>query len=140
MTYAALDDLIERAGESEILQVADRDEDGTVDPDVVDAALVDADNVINGYIGVKYQVPLTATPDLVRTWATSIARYLLHRYDRPDYVSQDYKDAISALKDVQAGRSALIGAEGIAPAASSGAGSVLAAHPAPFFNSVGWLR
>lgn len=38
MTYATLEDLIERAGAAEIRQIADRDRDGTPDPDVIDAA------------------------------------------------------------------------------------------------------
>lgn len=137
MTYAVLTDLTERAGEQEILDIADRDGDGIADADAVSAALIHADNVVNGYVGVKYRLPLTSVPDLVRTWAVSIARYYLHRQERPEYVAQDYKDAISGLTAVSNGKIALPDAEGLTPAASD-TGRVLAAHPAPYFGAMGY--
>lgn len=133
MSYATLTDLIERAGEVEIRQIADRNRDGTADPDVIAAALSDADNVINGYVGAKYTLPLPSVPDIVRTWAVSIARYILHRNGAPEHISNDYKDAIAALKDVSRGLIALPVAAG-ETAPSSMTGQVMAAHPAPVFT------
>lgn len=104
MTYATLSDLIERAGEAEIKQIADRDRDGIPDPDVIEAALTGADHTIDGYVFARYSRPLPSMPPVLTVWATSIARYTLHRNGAPDHVSQDYKDAIAALKDVAAGR------------------------------------
>jgi phage gp36-like protein len=134
MSYATLTDLIERAGDAEVRQIADRDRDMMIDQDVVDAALVHADNLVNGYLAVKYDVPLAAVPDLVRTWAVSIARYILHRNGAPEHVSQDYKDAVAALKDVAAGRIALPVAAGAEPLASAG-GEVMASHPDEVFTA-----
>lgn len=134
MTYATLTDLTARAGEVEILQIADRDRDLLPDPDVVAAALVHASNMIDGYAAAKYDVPLATVPDLVRTWAVSIARYFLHRNGAPDHVAQDYKDAIAALKDVSAGRIALPIPTGSTPLSTFG-GQVLASHPDPVFTA-----
>lgn len=135
MTYASLDDLVARAGDAEIRQIADRDRDGTPDPAVVAAALLDADNAIDGYIATKYDLPLPSVPALVRTWAVSIARYGLHRNGAPEHVRQDYTDAIAALKDVAAGRIALPVAPGAAaPTAGGQGGSVLGAHPDTVFT------
>lgn len=133
MTYATLSDLTARAGEAELRQIADRDRDGTVDPEVIAAALADADHAIDGYLAVKYTVPLPSVPPLVTTWATSIARYILHRNGAPDHVAQDYKDAIAALKDVARGLMAL-------PVAAGGAdpvpqGDILSAHPPRVFTA-----
>jgi phage gp36-like protein len=142
MSYASLEDLIERAGQDEILQVADRDEDGTPDPDVVAAALQHADNTVNGYVAVAYAVPLTVVPDLVRTWAVSIARYFLHRNGPPDYVVNDWKFAIASLKDVAAGKLKLPVAENETPPAASEDGRVSVARPDPVFSAdrlEGWL-
>ncbi|WP_189383247.1 phage protein Gp36 family protein, partial [Gemmobacter nanjingensis] len=100
MSYASLPDLIARAGDAEIRQIADRDRDGTPDPDVIAAALLDADNAIDGYVGARYDLPLPTVPALVKTWAVSISRYILHRNGAPDHVRQDYTDAVAALKDV----------------------------------------
>lgn len=142
MPYASLEDLIERAGEDEILQVADRDEDGTPDPDVVEAALVHADNIANGYVAVRYALPLTAVPDLLRTWCVSIARYHLHRDGAPDYVVRDYKDALASLKDLARGVLDLpIGADDPQPAPSD-SGRVSIVGPEPVFTAdklKGWL-
>lgn len=133
MTYATLDDLVERAGLAEIRQVADRDRDGTPDPDVVAAALQDADDAINGYLGARYDLPLPSVPPQLRPWAVSIARYILHRNGAPDHVAQDYKDAIAALKDVARGLIALpVGAGETAPTAITG--QSMAAHPPQVFT------
>lgn len=132
MAYASLDDLLARGGTTELLNIADRDRDGIVDNDVIAAALVHADNLINGYVGAKYG-PLVSVPDLVRTWATSIARYILHSNGAPEHVEADYKDAVAALKDVAKGLIALPVPEGATPPADL-AGRVMAAHPDPVFT------
>lgn len=134
MAYATLDDLIERAGLAEIRQTADRDRDGTPDAEVIAAAIEDAGNLIDGYIATRYATPLPSVPRLVKTWAVSIARYLLHRNGAPEHVAQDYKDALAALKDVQAGRLALPITPGLDPPVEQ-AGRVLASHPDPIFTA-----
>lgn len=120
MTYATLSDLIDRAGEYEILQVADRDDSGAPDETVVAKALSDADNIINGYVASKYDLPFVEVPDLLSTWSTSIARYLLHRDGAPEHIEADYKDALSGLKDVSFGRIALTGVSGATQDQASG--------------------
>jgi len=133
MTYATLSDLQARAGAEEIRQVADRDRDGLPDTAVVEAALVHADNTIDGYIRARYALPLTTGHDLVRTWAVSIARHFLHRNGPPEHVIADYRDALAALKDVSAGRMALPGIDGDQPAAT--VGTVMDAHPPAVFTA-----
>lgn len=135
MTYATLDDLIARASRNEILQIADRNRDGEVDPEVIAEALTHADNIVNGYVAAKYQLPFSVVPDLVRTWAISIARHKLHFQGPPDYVVEDYKDALSALKDVARGALVLPVADGEIP--QSSVGGVMASHPAEVFSGTG---
>lgn len=135
MSYALLADLINRAGPEEIRQIADRDRDGVPDAAVVDAALADADDVINGYVRTKYSLPLATVPPILRTWATSIARHVLHRNGAPEHVTADYKDAVNGLKDVARGLVALPDAAGVAPAAASG--GVLAEIPEAHFSQIG---
>lgn len=142
MTYASLNDLIERAGEDEILQVADRDGDGAADADVVEAALVHADNVANGYLTVRYRLPLAAVPDLLRTWCVAIARYYLHRDGPPDYVVRDWKAADQALKDMARGLIDLPVGEGEPAPVAGDTGNVRIVGPEPVFtreNLEGWL-
>ncbi len=142
MPYASLTDLIERAGEEEILQVADRDDDGAADPDVIEAALVHADNVANGYLKVRYRLPLASVPDLLRTWCVAIARYYLHRDGAPDYVVRDWKAADQALKDMARGLIDLPVGEGDQPPVAGDTGNVRVAGPEPVFTREkleGWL-
>lgn len=133
MPYATLDDLIERAGDAEIRQIADRNRDGTPDPEVIAAAIQDAANLIDGYVGAKYALPLPSVPALVGTWAVSIARYVLHRNKAPDHVKKDYDDATAALKDVARGLIALPVDPGETPPAETG-GTVMAEHPPQVFT------
>lgn len=133
MPYATETDLLDRMGEHEMRQVADHTRSGTADTEVVAAALADADNLIDGYVGARYATPLPSIPPLVRTWAVSIARYVLHRNGAPDHVEQDYKDAMAALKDVSRGLIALPVMPGEAAPTATG-GTVMAEHPAPVFT------
>lgn len=119
MPYATLDDLIERAGSAEILDVADRDGDGIADPAVIAAAIETAGQTVDAYLGVRFQLPLVTPPPMVAKWAVSIARYHLHRDGPPDHVVRDYKDALAELKDAGAGRLALPGLDGAAPASGN---------------------
>ena len=141
MSYANLNDLVDRAGEDEILQVADRDDDGIADPDVVAASLTHADNTINGYLATRFAMPLAAVPPITITWAVAIARYHLHRDTPPDYVVRDYKEALAQLKDAARGLLDLPGVDGITPPATS-SGSVRIEGPEPVFSRDklgGWL-
>lgn len=133
MTYASLTDLIDRAGEDEIRQISDRNRDGVYDAEVIAAALVAADTMIDGYVFARYSRPLPSTPPVLKTWAVSIARYTLHRNGAPDHVAQDFKDAVAALKDVQAGRYALPGVDGDTDPTPQ-TGRVLANTPAQVFT------
>lgn len=142
MPYASETNLIERCSETELRLIADRDKDGFSDPEVTAAALVDADNRINGYVGAKYHLPLQSVPSNVVTWAVSIARYTLHRNGAPKHVKDDYEDAIAALKDVARGLIALPVTEG-ETAPDSASGTVMASHPPTVFTRIklrGWSR
>lgn len=136
MPYATLDDLIDRAGPSEILEVADRDGDGLADPDVVASAFASAGQTIDAYLAARYGLPLSSTPAIVQKWAVSIARYHLHRDGAPDHVVRDYKEAMTELRDAAAGRLSLPDVTGATPAAAAG-GSVRVDGPASVFDGSG---
>lgn len=141
MTYASQQDLIERAGLTEITEVADRDGNGVPDPDVIEAALFTADERINSYLAVRYRTPLARVAPVVIGWAVSIARYFLHRDGAPDHVVRDYRDTIAELKEAAAGRLAVPDAEGLSPIASSSGATSVDGTPPAFTkeNMEGWL-
>lgn len=132
-TYATLDDLIARASEVEIRQVADRNRDGVIDEDVVTEALIHADNIVNGYVASKYTLPFVVTPDLVRTWAITIARYRLHFQSPPEWLVDEYKEAIASLKDVARGTLVLPVASGEISATASA--TTMSCSPDEVFSS-----
>lgn len=66
-----------------------------------------AASTIDGYIGVRYALPLAAVPELVKGWALDITRYRLWDEAAPDEVRRRYEDALDQLRDLAAGRLAL---------------------------------
>lgn len=128
MTYATKQDLIDRFGATEFIQLTDRTNrpSATIDDVVVGRALNDAQSVINGYLAKIYQLPLSVVPDVLIKIASDIARYFLHGEAAPKdgNVYLAYLAAIAWLKDVAKGLVA-IDADGITPAATGG-GSIRA--------------
>ena len=77
MAYATLEALIEQYGLEAVLLVADRDQDGDIDPDVVTKALADATAEIDTYVGAKHRLPLPSVPPLLVRLCCDIALYRL---------------------------------------------------------------
>ncbi len=79
MTYATVQDLIDRYGEREMIQLTDIDEPRT--DAVVSAraqrALDDAAAEVDGYLAGLYALPLSPVPGTLRRVAIDIARYHL---------------------------------------------------------------
>lgn len=136
MPYATQADLETRFGAAEILQLSDRDGAGGADPGVVEAALAAAAVEIDGYLAVRYALPLAAVPDLVREIACDLARYRLWKDQAPERVRQAQEDAVAQLKRLSAGVMRLTGAAGTEPAAGP-VGGVLADVPDPVFDDAG---
>ncbi len=104
MIYATATDLEKRYGAAPLLELANRDGDGVADADVIDTALNDSSQTVNGYVAASYQVPLDPVPDQVVRWTSDIAWYFLHGDGATEGVAANYKTAIAALRDVQSGR------------------------------------
>lgn len=134
MTYATLQNLIDRFGEVELIQLTDRQNLGIVDATVVSRALSDADARINGYLAVRYALPLSVPlPTELERLACDIARYALHEERVTEIVGKRYEDAIALLRDVASGRAEL----GLNNTANKPASSSLAVMSA---NTPVWKR
>jgi phage gp36-like protein len=118
--YATVEDMVERFGESELIQLSDRLEPyaRVVVRPVVDAALADASAEIEGYVQSRYPLPLSSTPRVLTRICCDLARKHLHR-DRPtDAVAKDAESARQQLRAIARGELALEGTAGApAPAA-----------------------
>lgn len=109
MAYATIDDITDLYG-AEALIAADRDGDGTAEADVVARALVSASEEIDSYLSVRYVLPLAGTHGVLVQYCVDIALYRLSnsRGFVTDELRQRYEDARAALKDLAAGRAALV--------------------------------
>lgn len=105
MPYASLAQLTARFGERMLIALTDRGlvAAGIIDTGVVDRALADTDEMINGYVGGTYALPFAATPGLIVDLALTIAVYKLHTSAPDDKVVADYKDAARMLRDIASG-------------------------------------
>lgn len=131
MTYATMQDLVDRFGQLELVQLTDRTNRPPTTPDetTVGLALVDADALIDGYVGKVYELPLPSVPASLVKCAADLARYFLHgkAADKDGTVARNYDQAMRWLRDVSNGLVKLDigGAEPPQP----GGGSVRASRP-----------
>lgn len=124
MTYATLDSLIDRYGADLLVQLTDRGvvPTGQVDQDVTERARIDAEALVDGYLGAKYALPLVEVPPLVADITRRIWLYNLHPHTPADKVKTDYETALRQLRDIASG-SLTIPAAGVAPATADGSGA-----------------
>ena len=105
MTYATLDQLKDRYSEAMLVNLTDRAvvATGTIDGGVVNRALADTDEVINGFLAARYQLPLVAVPGLVADIAMQIAIWKLHLTEPDAKIAKDYDGALKMLRDIGTG-------------------------------------
>lgn len=124
MSYTSLIDLTARFGENMLVHLTDRGDVATdaIDTDVIDQALKDADAMIDGYVGVRYALPMAETPPLIGSLALAIGIYNLHTASPDPKIEEDYKAAIRTLRDISSGAVRLsIAGAGAPDTGSSGA-------------------
>jgi len=105
MSYASKQDMIDRFGSDELIQLTDRATPpaGVIDDVVLNAAMADADDEINGYLQSKYTLPLATVPLLIKKLARAISRYNLYDDLPPEHVENQYKSAIKTLEGIARG-------------------------------------
>lgn len=91
----------------------------------IEAMIGEASDLIDGYIGGRYTLPLTTTPGILVTWARAITRYKLHGDRRSgedtDPIVRDYKDALRGLVQVADGKFSLGVQDPVAQGSGDGA-------------------
>lgn len=107
MPYCTRQNMIDRYGELEILQLTDRDDTGIIDDQVLTQAIDDASAEIDGYLGGRYQLPLANVPSVLEHLACNIARYHLWADGASEAVKQRRDEAVKFLTAIAAGRVSL---------------------------------
>lgn len=142
MAYSTLADLTAQYGEPMLREATDRGEvaTGEIDAAAIASAIASADALIDGSLKVRYALPLTATPALVRELSMTIALYKAHANVAAEKVRQDYQDALKLLTQISAGtvRLDIAGAE---PASSGTSGARITDRQRPMteHNLKGWI-
>lgn len=133
MTYATQAELVERFGETMLIDLTDRANPpaGTIDAGVVADALADTDAMIDGYLLGRYLLPLAATPALLKDLAKAIAIYKLHGDSVADKIRADYQDALKTLDKIAAGTIRL-NVAGVEPVSSGASGVKTTDRPRDF--------
>lgn len=103
--YATVADMIVRFGEQDLVLLSWREgaAEGVINTTVVEQALADATAEINGYIGGRHKLPLSAVPEVLIGHCCSIARYLLNGDRAPEQVTDRYNSVIKYLTAVGKG-------------------------------------
>jgi len=117
MAYASITDFEQRYGGDEVVQ-----REAMLGAGAADRALADAEAEINSYVAGRYLVPLSPLPTSITLIACAIARYHLLGDSSTEAARQAYEDARAFLRDVQAGRAQLAGADQVS--AATGAATV----------------
>ena len=118
--------LEERFGVDEITDLLDddrNDSESAEESATLTAAIADASNLIDGYLGSRYTLPLSFAPDIVISWCADIVRFRLWDEKAPEEVRRRYDDALAQLKLVAQGLIKLPpGSDGQGPETSSANG------------------
>jgi len=101
--YATRQDMVDRFGEDELIQLTDRIRSGMIDDGVLDRALADAANEITPYLAGRYMLPFATVPESLVRIACNIARYNLYDTAVTDRVKADYDAATKFLTAISKG-------------------------------------
>lgn len=133
MTYATQQDMVDRFGATELIQLTDR---AAVPPVAIDAtvltrALADATAAIDGYLVRRYALPIAAPPPALVKVCADIARFYLwgDRADPKGAIAAAHAEALRWLRQVADDIVRLEVAGAASPAAASGGARVEAGAP-----------
>lgn len=102
--YVTQQQLIDRFGETELVQLTDRDGTaGGIVVDVLDGAIADASAEADAYVGVRYELPMAVVPDALVRVVADMVRYRLYDDAAPEQVRKRYEDAVKFLRELAAG-------------------------------------
>ena len=106
--YCTQDD-IQNSGipEDDLIQLTDDNDQGVVDAAVVAKAISRADEMIDGYLRSRYDVPIDPVPGMLNTLAIDLVVYFIYGHrphiDTPERITTAFRDAKSELQKMQTG-------------------------------------
>ena len=123
MAYSTIDDIRKLLPEQELIALTDDESLGTVEQGRVTEAIAQADAEIDSYCAVRYSVPVTPVPAMLRKLSVDIAVYSLYSrtvQSAPEVRAERYRAAVRQLEGISKGTLTL-GVQEAEESASTGA-------------------
>jgi phage gp36-like protein len=109
MAYATSSDISDLYGLDELNRAADRDGDGSANAETITRAFDDASAEMDAYLSQQYNLPITVSTPLLKRLCVDIALYrmVLESGRWTEEHRTRYKDAVSLLEKIAAGKASL---------------------------------
>ncbi|WP_299072882.1 phage protein Gp36 family protein [uncultured Paraglaciecola sp.] len=101
--YCSIEDMVNRFDVNELIQLTSSNSQGVINQSVIEAAIRDASNLIDGYISGRYTLPLSNVPAVLTKICADLARYNLYDNAVSEVVEKNYKAALDFLMNVGKG-------------------------------------
>lgn len=107
MDYCTIEDIETQTSTPTLIQLTSDDGQEVVDRVVAQEAILYSSTLIDGYLRGRYTLPLDAHFPLLRILAIDLSIHRLYsrrmKDEMPEVIENNYKNAISTLKDIQKG-------------------------------------
>lgn len=125
MAYATKDDMIDAYGIRLLVDLTDRGDvaTGLIADDTLDQALAHATAEIDGYIAVRYVLPLSEVPRFITDLTCVLAVWRLHTHEPSGKIKADYETAQRKLRELSNGHIRIPNALGVEPAGTGASGA-----------------
>jgi phage gp36-like protein len=108
VAYCTKEDLVNTLPESQLIELTDDNDTGSVDTEKINEAIRKADDFIDGHIRGRYSLPLSTVPALIRDISIKMSVYYLFRRSLlltlPESIKDDYKYCLDMLMKIQSGK------------------------------------
>lgn len=108
MGYCSVSDITTTISNYDLVQLTDDSDGDEVVTAKIDAAIDYADNLVDGYLRSRYNLPLSSTPDELKYIAIEIVVYRLYSLRTfapvPENIKERYNDALKQLYQIQRGQ------------------------------------
>lgn len=103
--YIVKADILEQIPVSDLIELTDDDNTGSVDDSIVNGAIDNSEGEVDGYLASRYSTPVTPVPNIIKAFTVDVAIHRLYgrRQGATEDVEKRYKNAIQFLKNVSKG-------------------------------------
>lgn len=134
MAYTTVDAMTVRYGERMLINLTDdrlEDRTGGIIEETIEAAITNADNLIDSHVVTRYVLPFDPVPSIVAEISQQIAIYKLHIHEPNPKIVAEYQEALVQLKEIQRGVMRLE-AEGVSAPQTDAGGVTVTDRERPF--------